>query len=71
MRHLVLLLWAICVLTLAGCSGDSGRELFETAQFEEKQHNLEHAKQLYGEIVKKYPTSEYGTKARERLKVLK
>ncbi len=34
------------LLTLAGCAGEKGKEVFETAQFEEKQHNVEHAKKL-------------------------
>jgi outer membrane protein assembly factor BamD (BamD/ComL family) len=71
MRHLLLLLSVLGSLGLAGCSGDKGKELFETAQFEEKQHNLEHARQLYGEIVRKYPTGDYAARAGERLKMLK
>ncbi|ACM19938.1 lipoprotein, putative [Geotalea daltonii FRC-32] len=71
MRHLFLVLLLICPLSFAGCSGDNGKQLLETAQFEEKQHNLEHAKQLYGEIVRKYPGTESGRQAEERLKTLK
>ena len=56
-----------CMIALAGCAGGKGKELFETAQFEEQQHNLEHATQLYNEIVKKYPDSEFARKANERL----
>ncbi|WP_243370535.1 hypothetical protein [Geotalea sp. SG265] len=70
MRHLLLLL-AVGTFGLGGCSGDQGKKLLETAQFEEKQHNLEHAKQLYEEIFRKYPTGEYGRIAEERLKTLK
>jgi len=65
---LVLMLWA---LGFSGCAGDKGKELFETAQFEEKQHNLEHAKKLYGEIAQRYPGSEYARKAEDRLAALK
>ena len=36
-------------------------------RFEEQQHNLEHATQIYNEIVKKYPDSEFARKANERL----
>lgn len=71
MRHLLLSLMIISSLNLAGCFSDNGKQLFETAQFEEKQNNLEHAKQLYGEIAKKYPGTEFGKKAEERLKTLK
>lgn len=44
---------------LTGCtSGDKkAAELLETARFEEKQNNLEHASQLYDEILRKYPAS--------------
>lgn len=71
MRKILLLLSVVAVLVVGGCSGDNGKQLFETAQFEEKQHNLEHAKQLYDELAKKYPQSEFGQKAAERLKTLK
>lgn len=63
------LLLAIC-LTATGCTGDKGKELFETAQFEEKQNNREHAAKLYEEIVRKYPDSPLAAKARERLNAL-
>ena len=35
-----------CVV-LSACSGDKPKELLETAQLEERQHNVVHAKQLY------------------------
>jgi outer membrane protein assembly factor BamD (BamD/ComL family) len=63
------LLLAIC-LAATGCSGDKGKELFETAQFEEKQNNREHATKLYEEIVRKHPDSPLAAKARERLNAL-
>jgi len=50
-----------------GCAGDKGKELFETARFEEVQHNQEHAVQLYREILEKYPGSDYAEKAGKRL----
>jgi TolA-binding protein len=57
----------ICaVLALAGCS-DRAQELFETAQFEEKQNNRDHARQLYEQIVTDYPDSEQARQAKERL----
>ncbi|MCM2358050.1 MAG: hypothetical protein NDI77_07870 [Geobacteraceae bacterium] len=52
---------------MAGCAGDKGKELFETAQFEEKQHNLEHAEKLYREIIEKHPGSDYAKMAEKRL----
>ena len=39
-----------CVV-LAACSGDKAKELLETAEFEERQQNVPHAKQLYEDIV--------------------
>lgn len=60
----------LAALVVGGCTGDKGKELYETAQFEEKQHNLEHAAKLYGEIVSKYPGSEVARKAEERLSAL-
>jgi outer membrane protein assembly factor BamD (BamD/ComL family) len=55
------------VLMTAGCAGDKGKELFETAQFEETQHNRDHAVQLYREIIRKYPGSGYAEKAGRRI----
>ncbi len=59
------------VLVLAGCAGNNAGELFETAKFEELQNNKEHAIELYEEIVKKHPDSDYAKKAKERLTQLK
>jgi hypothetical protein len=50
-----------------GCSGDKAKELLETAAFEERQTNLPHAKQLYEDIVRLYPTSKEAEIARARL----
>ncbi len=58
------------VLIMAACSTDKSKELFETAQFEEKQNNREHARQLYQEIVTKYPKSPLAKQAEERLTAL-
>lgn len=69
MKRLVLSAMVVLAL-LGGCAGDKGKELFETAQFEEKQHNLDHAKQLYQEIVTKYPDSPVAKQAQERLTAL-
>ena len=61
------LLIIISLLTLSSCAGDQAEELFKTAQFEELQNNREHARQLYGELLRKYPGSEYAKKAEDRL----
>ena len=58
-------------LALAACNGDKSQELLETAEFEERQHNVVHAKQLYEEIVRSHPSSPQAETARARLAVLK
>ena len=67
MRRLLLVL--CLALFLAGC-GDRAKELYETAQFEEKQTNAEHAGKLYREIIEKYPDSPYAAQAKSRLAAL-
>lgn len=52
------------------CNSENAKELFETAKFEELQNNREHAKELYQEVIEKYPESEYAKKAGERLNAL-
>jgi outer membrane protein assembly factor BamD (BamD/ComL family) len=56
------------VFLISACSGSGGKELFETAKL---QNNPQHATELYEEILKKYPKSEYAKKAEERLNALK
>jgi outer membrane protein assembly factor BamD (BamD/ComL family) len=53
-----------------GCSDNGAQELYMTAQFEERQNNLQHAKDLYREITTKYPTSSYAKDAQARLTIL-
>ena len=58
------------VLLLVGttaCSGDKAKELLETAELEERQMNLPHAKQLYEEVLRLYPSSKEAETARARL----
>ncbi len=62
-----LMLCALCCILLLNCSGDKAKELLETAEFEERQMNLPHAKQLYEKIVQLYPSSEEANRARARL----
>jgi TolA-binding protein len=54
-------------LLLGGCTGDKAKELLETAEFEERQMNVSHAKQLYEEVIRLYPSSPQAQTARERL----
>jgi TolA-binding protein len=54
-------------LLLVGCSGDKAKELLETAEFEERQMNVPHGKQLYEEVIRLYPSSPQAQTARDRL----
>lgn len=63
----VVLLAVLLLAMVAGCAADKSQELFETAQFEEKQNNKEHAQKLYREIVEKYPGSPVAKQAEARL----
>jgi TolA-binding protein len=66
-----LILCSLCFMLLLSCSGDKAKELLETAEFEERQHNVVHAKQLYEEIVRSHPSSPQAETARTRLAALK
>jgi outer membrane protein assembly factor BamD (BamD/ComL family) len=59
-------LTACLLLLLVGC-GDKAKDLFDTAQLEEKQNNRPHATKLYREIVEEYPDSPYANQAKTRL----
>ena len=54
-------------IALAACSGDKAKELFETAELEERQHNVAHAKQLYEDLIRLYPSSPQAETAKTRL----
>lgn len=71
MRGTVIILLIVFSLAIFACSGNKAAELFDTAKFEELQNNKEHAIQLYEEIVKSYPDSDYAKRAKERLAQLK
>lgn len=71
MKKYVLILLAVCCTALTACSSDQGKQQLETAQFEEKQNNREHAIKLYEEVVSKYAGSPNAKIARERLDALK
>lgn len=70
MRKLVLLTSLVLAL-LAACADDQGKQKIETAKFEEKQNNRDHAIKLYEEVVKKYPGSPNAKFAADRLAALK
>ena len=64
---------SLCVLLLFmtfACTGDKAKELLETAEFEERQMNLPHAKQLYEEVIRLYPSSKEAETARARLSAI-
>jgi hypothetical protein len=65
------MLCALCSILLLSCSGDKAKELLETAEFEERQMNLPHAKQLYEDVVRLYPTSKEAATAQARIAALK
>ena len=70
MKRFIQILVMIAGLSIAGCSGNNAKELFETAQLEELQNNRNHAIKLYREIIEKDPGSPYAGKARKRLDAL-
>jgi TolA-binding protein len=57
-------------IVLAACSADKPKELLEIAEFEERQMNLPHAKQLYEDVIRLYPASKEAATARKRLTAL-
>ena len=48
-------------------AADKLKELYATAQLEEKQNNKPHATQLYRQIVEEYPSSTYANQAKTSL----
>jgi outer membrane protein assembly factor BamD (BamD/ComL family) len=54
------------LLLLVGCA-DKAKDLYDTAQLEEKQFNKPHATKLYRQIVAEYPDSPYANQAKARL----
>jgi TolA-binding protein len=71
MKATGLILSGICCMLLLSCSGDKAKEMLETAEFEERQMNLPHAKQLYEDVIRLYPTSKEAATAQARLAALK
>lgn len=58
----------ISTLLLPACSSDnnSASTLLETARFEERQFNREHALRLYNEIIARYPDTPAAREADQR-----
>ena len=63
------ILAAAFLLTFAGCPSPErdAKERFDLARFEEQQGNVEHARQVYEEIIAAYPETSWGAQARDRL----
>lgn len=57
-------------LFFVGCTGDKAKEMLDTAELEERQMNVPHAKQLYEEVIRLYPSSKEADVARTRLSAL-
>jgi protein involved in sex pheromone biosynthesis len=70
-KYVLILLLAVGCMALGACSNNQGKQQLETAQFEEKQNNREHAIKLYEEVVTKYPGSPNAKRAQDRLIVLR
>lgn len=70
MKKIILILMIFTGLAVSACSDNKPQELLETAELEELQNNQDHARQLYQEIIRKYPDSEYARNAEERLSAL-
>jgi len=59
---------ALTVMLLgSGCGPDQATQWLDTAQFEERQTNLAHARELYENIIRQYPDSPAAKTARARL----
>ena len=68
MRHWMRIGAFVFCVALSACSGgDKVEELLKTAELEERQQNVTHAKQLYEELVRLYPSSPQAEFARTRL----
>lgn len=61
---------ALVLGAAGGCTGGSATELLETAELEEKQQSLEHARKLYRQIVEQYPGTDQAKRAEARLRAL-
>jgi hypothetical protein len=57
------------VVLLHACGGGA-QELLDTARLEETQHNAPHARELYEEIVRRYPGTPEAETAAARLRAL-
>ena len=57
-------------MALAGCTSGGAADLLSTAELEEVQQNIPHARELYAEIIARYPESPEAAQARTRVAAL-
>ena len=67
MKRVVAWMIPSLLLVLTACGPDQAAQLLETAQFEERQTNKAHARELYEEMLRHYPDSPAAKTARTRL----
>ena len=70
LKHVGRWLGLALVMGVIMACGEDPQQLFETAQFEEEQHNQAHARELYERIVRDHAKSPVAQQAEERLKEL-
>lgn len=58
------------VVALSGCQGGGATEVLRIAEFEERQNNPAHARELYQQLLADYPNSPEAARAKERLAAL-
>jgi len=71
MKRIVLVLTILLAITNFSCSSSAPENLFDTAKLEELQDNHKHARELYQQIIEKYPESEYAKQSKKRLTKMK
>jgi TolA-binding protein len=59
----------LLLAVLLGC-GSGAQELLETARLEEVQNNPTHARELYEELLRRYPDTAEARTAAERVRAL-
>jgi outer membrane protein assembly factor BamD (BamD/ComL family) len=70
MRKAGMIVGAMSLVLLVGCSDNDAKVLFENAAFEESHMNYENAKRIYEQIIARYPTSKEAEIAKARLQDL-
>jgi outer membrane protein assembly factor BamD (BamD/ComL family) len=64
-----ILLGLVLALAPMACTSSerAAQEVYELAQFEQKQGNMDHARKLYQDVVTKYPDTSWAQKAQTSL----